>query len=188
MFFPRPPHVQLFSFSPLSLKSLCFYPSSTEISMWFLFLQLDICSPPPHQLPLFSPPSCLCGLCHSFKTPISSWFVSLALLCSLPILPPAMVLPSRGLSYPASKMRDVQLFVRSGALYSPKPVQLSCMAPVSAFSRLAGQAQRRTGLQRAAFARKAAGFTREQAVQESALQQLWAFWDLSQYQLLIGSS
>lgn len=43
------------------------------------------------------------------------------------------------------------------------------------------------GLQGGQELQRAAVSAREQAVQELALQPRWAFWDLSQCQLLIGS-
>lgn len=114
-------------------------------------------------------------------------FLSPAHLCPMLVLPPSMVLPCGALSFTAPKMKDLQLLVMSRTLYSPKPVQLPCKAPVSASSRLGSWTQEEWALERSST-RKAAAFMRDQALQELSLQQLWAFWDFSQYQLLIGSS
>lgn len=114
-------------------------------------------------------------------------FLSPAHLCPMLVFPPSMVLPCEALSFTAPEMKDLQLLVMSRTSYSPKPVQLPCKAPVSSSSRLGGWTQEEWALE-SSSTRKAAAFMRDQALQELSLQQLWAFWDFSQYQLLIGSS
>lgn len=112
-FLPLSPHLQLFSFSPLSLKSLHFnlFPHRSRCGSCNL-VSIDHL---PISPALFPTP-CRHGLCHSLKTPFPGGLV-LWPFCA--ILPPAMLLPSE-VSLTQPLWGDVQLLAMSGASYSLK--------------------------------------------------------------------
>lgn len=147
-FLPLSPCVQLFKFSPLSLNlSIFILPQRSRCGS--CFHNLVSSDQLPFSPPLF--PTTLPAWPTLFlQTPLALGFLSPAHSCPVLILPLSTVLSSRGLSFTASKMKDLQLLVMSRALCSPKPVQLLCEAPVSASNRLGGRTRRRSGLWRAA--------------------------------------
>lgn len=168
------PCVQLVKFSPFSLISLYFCPS-TGISMWFLFFQLGIHWPAPLEPPSF-PHHLACMACT-----VPSFFCPFV-LCARPS---SIHAPSlwRSLFHSLWDERpaipcDVEGFVFSKSSGAAVQGSCVCLQPPGSWAQ-------RSGLCRAA---PPAALTRDQALQDPALQQLWAFGDLSQCQVLIGSS